>query len=137
MKSNANIKNLSVMGAKDKGISIGENSSIIVKNSTFDKNFIGIAVKDNSKATIEDSNFKENYYQLASYAKNWRYSGGGTVSIKNSNFLSKSNRFSVLSEPGDEEDKKKKELNQNSFINISDSKIEGEIFKEGNNILLN
>lgn len=137
MKSNANIKNLSVTGAKDKGISIGENSSIIVKNSTFDKNFIGIAVKDNSKATIEDSNFKENYYQLASYAKNWRYSGGGTVSIKNSNFLSKSNRFSVLSEPGDEEDKKKKELNQNSFINISDSKIEGEIFKEGNNILLN
>lgn len=136
MKSSANIKNLSVIGAKDKGISIGENSSIKIKNSIFDKNFIGIAVKDNSIATIIESNFMENYYQLASYAKNWRYSGGGTVKIKNSNFLSKSNRFSVLSEPGDEEDKKKKELNQNSYINISDSKIEGEIYKEGNNILI-
>jgi hypothetical protein len=137
MKSSANIINLSVIGAKDKGVSIGENSSIKIKNSTFDKNFIGIAVKDNSKATIIESNFMDNYYQLAGYAKNWRYSGGGAVRIKNSNFLSKLNRFSVLSEPGDEEDKKKKELNQNSFINISDSRIEGEIYKEGNNILLN
>ena len=73
MQSNGSISNLVVVGAGDKGVSIGEKSSVEINNSKFNKNFIGIAVKDNSTTIIENSEFRENKYQVASYAKNWRY----------------------------------------------------------------
>jgi hypothetical protein len=134
MESEANVLNLFVVGSKDKGISVGEKSSVSIKDSSFNKNFIGIAVKDNSKVKIDNSNFLENYYQLASYAKNWRYDGGGDIKIFNSNFTSEINRFTVLSEPGSENIDKDIKLQQDSSILIKDSNINGEILKQGDKI---
>ena len=136
MQSDGSISNLLVVGAGDKGVSVGEKSSVKINNSKFDKNFIGIAVKDNSITSITNSEFKENKYQIASYAKNWRYTGGGNVNIFKYKFKSKLNRFFSLSDPGDENKEKKQKLIQDSIIQISSSKIEGEILKEGKNIFL-
>ena len=86
--------------------------------------------------TNQHPEFKENKYQIASYAKNWRYTGGGNVNIFKSKFKSKLNRFFSLSDPGDENKEKKQKLIQDSIIQISSSKIEGEILKEGKNIFL-
>ena len=51
MESEASIENLKVINSKDKGISIGENSDISIKNTIVMNNKIGLfAIKDNSKA---------------------------------------------------------------------------------------
>ena len=136
MESNASVFNLTVIGSKDKGISVGEKSLVKIKESTFNKNLIGIAVKDNSKVKIEKSNFLDNYYQVASYAKNWRYNGGGDIEIYNSNFKSKINRFTVISEPGSEKNEEDIKLKQNSSILIQGSKIDGDILKQGKKIMV-
>ena len=135
MESSAFVQNLRVYGSKDKAISVGENSNVMVRDSEFLNNEIGIAVKDKSKVKIYNSIFENNQYQIASYAKNWRYSGGGQVEAFKSKFLSKNqNKFISANDPGSSEDKKNNSLVQNSKIFIYDSMIEGKILTEGKNI---
>ena len=43
------IENLEVTNSKDKGISIGENSEIVIKDSIIKNNKIGAAIKDKSE----------------------------------------------------------------------------------------
>ena len=87
-------------------------SSVEINNSKFNKNFIGIAVKKIiQQQFIENSEFRENKYQVASYAKNWRYIGGGNVNITNSKFISRLNRFNSLSEPEEINTGKKQKIN--------------------------
>ena len=137
MESSAKVINLKIEKAKDKGISVGENSSIKIYKSLFINNKIAIAVKDKSNAEVHESDFQNNNYQLASYAKNWRYSGGGKVKVFNSNFKSNINKFTVLTEPGSENNKEDKKLLQNSSINIVNSTIKGNTLTQGKNIFFN
>ena len=137
MESSAKVINLKIEKAKDKGISVGENSSIKIYKSLFINNKIAIAVKDKSNAEVHESDFQNNNYQLASYAKNWRYSGGGKVKVFNSNFKSNINKFTVLTEPGSENNKDDKKLLQNSSINIVNSTIKGNTLTQGKNIFFN
>jgi len=135
MESSASVKNVRIYGSKDKAISVGENSDVTVRDSELLNNEIGIAIKDKSKVKIYNSIFENNQYQIASYAKNWRYSGGGQVEAYKTKFLSKNqNKFITTNDPGSSEDKKNKSLIQNSKILIYDSPIEGKILTEGKNI---
>ena len=137
MQSNGSISNLVVVGAGDKGVSIGEKSLVKIKDSTFNNNHIGVAVKDKSIVEIYNSDFNDNDTQLASYAKNWRYGGGGKLKIFNSRFFSKLNKYNVLSDPANKEEEKSSRLLQDSSINILNSTIEGKIEKNGDKIYIN
>ena len=105
MESTAEINNLKVYDANDKGVSIGE-KSVKIGRLTFNNNHIGVAVKDKSIVEIYNSDFNDNDTQLASYAKNWRYGGGGKLKIFNSRFFFKLNKYNVLSDPANKEKKK-------------------------------
>jgi len=138
MESIAELNNVKVSHSKDKALSIGENSSVIIKNSKFLNNKIGVAIKDKSKAKIYDSIFDDNDIQIAGYAKNWRYSGGGNVEIFKSIFSSsKKNYFITTGDPNDPTTIADNDLIQNSSINILNSDIRGSTEKKGNNILIN
>jgi hypothetical protein len=137
MKSFVKIENLIVEKSNDKGISIGEKSNVIVRNSSFNNNLIGVAVKDGSTANIYNSNFNNNSYQLAGYAKNWRYGGGGDLKVFNSNFISKTNKFIVTADPVISNNDLNLKLKQNSKIKIINSIVEGKISKTGANIFFN
>ena len=137
MESIAEVQNLKVNNSGDKGISVGEKSNVIIRNSNIINNKIGVAAKDNSIVKIYNTKFNNNFFQLAGYAKNWRYDGGGYIDIYNSKFTSNKNRFSVLNDPDVEKDDINLRLKQNSKINIFDSLIDGEVISKGKNIFLN
>ena len=62
METKATVENLVVINSKDKGISIGENSDVIIKNSVLKNNKIGAAVKDSSNGKFYDVNFSNNEF---------------------------------------------------------------------------
>jgi len=137
MESDALINNLEVINSKDKGISIGENSKIIIKNSIFKNNKIGAAIKDKSKGEFYKIKFYDNDIQLAGYAKNWRYGNGGNIQIYNSTIKGVENKFITSRDPEELNKKKNKNLNQNSKINIFNSKIIGKKTIIGENFYFN
>ena len=125
MGSKAIIENLVVVNSQDKGISIGENSDVIIKNSVFKNNKIGAAIKDSSKGKFFDVIFSNNEIQLASYAKNWRYGNGGNAQVFDSLIESEENKFVTTMDPEDFNKKKDTNLIQNSKIEIFNTKIKG------------
>jgi len=137
METKATVENLVVINSKDKGISIGENSDVIVKNSVLKNNKIGAAVKDSSNGKFYEVNFSNNEIQLASYAKNWRYGNGGNVQIYDSLIRAEENKFVTTMDPEDFNKKKNDNLIQNSRIEISNTKIEGKKKIIGKNFFQN
>lgn len=125
MESNLIINNINVYNSKDKCVSVGENSKAKIQNSILKNCNIGVASKDKSRAQINNSKILDNNIQLAAYAKNWRYGGGGEIEIFNSVIDSNQNLFVTSSDPEDMNKKVNKDLKQNSKINISNSKIIG------------
>jgi len=117
MESTANLEQIKIISSGDKGISVGENSNINIKNSKFENNKFALASKDASKAIIENSVFGENEIQLSTYKKNWRYGDSGLIEIKNSNFTSLKNEL-ISDETGK--------------IEIISSDFNGKISKRGN-----
>ena len=86
MESFVVINNSNLLGSNDKGISVGENSLLIIKNSKIINNNIGIATKDRSYTHMDNMIFKDNNYHVENYKKNWRYGDGGISEIYNSKF---------------------------------------------------
>ena len=91
MESEALVDSSVMVGSGDKGISIGENSNILIHNSIFKKNNIALAVKDKSVAKVLHTNFENNEIQLSVYSKNWQYGGAGNAFIYRSYFKGKNN----------------------------------------------
>ncbi len=80
MTSNISIRNVSIKGAGDKCVSIGEDSDVTINESRLRQCEVGIAIKDQSRAFIEDIYFAEIKQQpIALYQKNPRYGKGGTI----------------------------------------------------------
>ena len=117
MESTANLDQIELISSGDKGISVGENSNINIKNSKFENNKFALASKDASKAIIENSIFGENEIQLSVYKKNWRYGDSGSIEIKDSNFTSIKNDL-ISDEIGK--------------IEIISTDFNGKIYKKGN-----
>ena len=86
MQSSVLIENSKLIGSKDKALSVGENSFLIIRNSDIKNNNIGIATKDNSFSYVYKSKFTNNKYHIYNYKKNWRYGDGGLSLITDSNF---------------------------------------------------
>ena len=68
MASQALITNSKFARSRDKGISVGEASTLLA-NSTLENNHIGIESKDGSQAYAVRSNFTSNAIQLNAYKK--------------------------------------------------------------------
>jgi hypothetical protein len=56
-------------GFLDKALSIGENSSVLLRDNSFQQNLRAITVKDGSSAYILDNEFNKNTYDLSLYIK--------------------------------------------------------------------
>lgn len=70
------IKDTKIENAGDKGISIGEQGTSTVINTTIDGAVIGIASKDLSKVTVVSANLKNCQEGFAAYQKKPEYGGG-------------------------------------------------------------
>ena len=97
------------------------NSEVLVCNSVIHDNSVAVASKDKSIVNILYSRFNNNNVHLSSYAKNWRYGGGGEINIYDSLISGSSNKF--LSEKG-------------SSISINNSLIKGDSSKIGPNVFI-
>ena len=79
MSSEAVIRDTEIYRSGDKGISVGENSTILVHNTRIADSKIGVQSKDASAAFLSHSEILRNATQLHSFKKNWRYGTGGTI----------------------------------------------------------
>jgi len=61
----------------DKGISVGENSQLLVSNCKLRNNEIGLEIKDSSRVAVLSTLFEANHLGLSSYQKKWAYRRGG------------------------------------------------------------
>ena len=57
------------LDTNDKGISIGENSKVKIKNITTVNNRVALAVKDGSNAELNNISFENNLYDIALFNK--------------------------------------------------------------------
>ena len=81
-RTNSRIKQNTIDGCTDKGISVGEESSPIIINNTIANVSIGIAVKDLSDARIEDTTITNANVGIDAYRKHPIY-GGATARVSN------------------------------------------------------
>lgn len=86
-----NFSSLKLNNCGDKGLSVGEQSDIIIKNIDINNSDLGIASKDGSIANISDAKIKDVDTCLGSYNKKAEFSGG-YINIKKlicENFINK------------------------------------------------
>ena len=121
MESTVIVDSSEISSSGDKGISIGENSNVIIHNTHIYDNNIGIAVKDNSIAKAFYTDFINNTFQVESYQKNYKYGNGGRIEITKSNFISDTNKI---------------ESDKRSSITIDDSTFNNKVDVENSNIIL-
>ena len=60
---------LFTLDTNDKGISIGENSKVKIKNVTTINNKVALAIKDGSNAELNNVSFENNQYDIALFNK--------------------------------------------------------------------
>jgi len=70
------INNNQFKGLADKGISIGEETQVLVINNKLTNNNMSMAVKDSSEAYIINNNMENNNIAIASYQKKLSFDGG-------------------------------------------------------------
>ena len=87
MQTNASITNSYFNNCLDKGISVGERSSIEITNTKITNNLVGIESKDDSLVNIKNSILKNNETALNAYQKNWRYGTGGNINYSKIQFI--------------------------------------------------
>jgi len=91
MDSRVNLIDVTILNAGDKGISVGEASDAVAFNLRIQKSDIGIESKDKASIAVYNADLVDNRVQLNAYTKNWRYSGGGSITIGRSFFSGISN----------------------------------------------
>ena len=121
MESKVKISKTKISNSKDKGVSVGENSTVEIADSIIDGNNYGIASKDMSYAKVKNSKLINNKTQLAAYRKNWRYRFPGRIEIMNSVINARINNI---------------ESEEDDLIILSSSNIGGKL-KKNRNIILN
>ena len=84
MTSEAAIVDTTLVGAGDKGLSVGEASLAFLVNSRLLNNTVGVESKDGSVVYAFNADFLHNNVHLSAYSKNWRYGAGGNIDIRKS-----------------------------------------------------
>ncbi|MFH0852544.1 MAG: CotH kinase family protein [bacterium] len=77
------VKNNTVIGCGDKGVSVGERSFPNIENNKISKCTIGIASKDLSKATIKNNTITDNKTGIEAYQKKQVWGGATAILIDN------------------------------------------------------
>ncbi len=98
--------------AGDKGISVGEGTSLVAINNYLEGNAIGVESKDTSTALLFNMSFRANEIALNAYHKNWRYGHGGDIYL----------RYSDIKGHGDAAT-----VGKRSRIHLLESAIEGKV----------
>ncbi len=83
MTSEVVIRNSTLRRSGDKGVSIGEGSTVLLRNNIIEDCAIGVQVKDSSRATIIGCDLVRNGAAVDAYKKNWRYGTGGDAFLYN------------------------------------------------------
>ena len=78
------IQNLITTGCKDKAVSAGENSIVIIDKIISKDTSIGLVSKDGSKLTVKQAKISDSKICMASYQKKKEF-GGGTIYFKSDN----------------------------------------------------
>lgn len=87
MASTVRLSAIRIDGAGDKGLSVGEMSSVTASGGTIRRAVTGIAVKDKSVARFEDWTIEASGVGLDVFKKNWRYGRPGTAHLEGVKFL--------------------------------------------------
>jgi hypothetical protein len=95
MESKAVITRSKFIGSGDKGISVGEDSRVLIVDTILENNTIGLESKDGSLAQVLHANITNNKTQISAYQKNWRYGNGGRVDIRKSILISKNGAYDI------------------------------------------
>ena len=122
MSSIALIEKSQLIGAGDKGVSVGEGSTVLIFKTTLKENNIGLQSKDGSKSYLINSNMINNKSQVVANLKNWRYGDGGSV-ILNKVFM-RGQQNNVL------------KTDKLSTIQLSDSSLSSKPLIEGNGVII-
>lgn len=77
MTANVDLARVHVVGAGDKGLSLGEAASPHIVACRLEGCVTGIAIKDASDPLIEQTVIRDCDVAVSGYDKNWRYPGGG------------------------------------------------------------
>ncbi len=81
--SNVLIEGNKIINMTDKGVSVGQGSSVIIKNNLISGCNMGVGIKDkDSYALIDQNTFYGNKYGVAAFEKN-QNAGGGTADVLN------------------------------------------------------
>ena len=83
--SNVLLKNNLFSGFKDKGVSIGEKTKIVLYKNTIENNNMGAAVKDSSHAFFIENSILKNQIAISHYKKKPIYEDGGFSYLQNNN----------------------------------------------------
>ncbi len=81
MTSTAIVEDTQFLRSFDKGISIGENSTLFARNCFFDSCEIALQSKDDSQAAVVNCDIYRCVWGVDAYKKNWRYNGGGEIYV--------------------------------------------------------
>ena len=95
METEALVDQVNLYKSGDKGVSVGENSNVLIYNSLIHENEVGVESKDGSYAEVLYSNLDSNKTQISLYKKNLAYGDGGYAQISNSRILNGVEDFSV------------------------------------------
>ncbi len=76
---NINIENMVVYNITDKGVSVGQQSSVNISNSVFVNCNLGAGLKDSSDVTIDHCTYYGNGTSIACYEKNEGDAGGNAI----------------------------------------------------------
>jgi len=121
MSSRVIINQSRFIGSGDKGVSVGEASTVVVLDSLLKGNKIGLESKDGSDAYIINTDMLNNKTQINAYLKNWRYGEGGQVDV-NKVFM--------------QGDKNVIKADKHSRIELSDNTVRPSPLAEGRNVII-
>ena len=100
MNSKFSVTEFKITDASDKGISVGESSSLTLSEGVIKKSNTGIAVKDASQLVARKLKIHKNKIAVDVYVKHKLYGGPGTLSLFKTEF--KGNDVNLRTEAGGE-----------------------------------
>jgi hypothetical protein len=86
MESRAEMQGVFLAAIGDKGLSIGERSSIQATDVSVENADIGIAVKDGASLDLGNARLSNNRVAISAFSKNWRYGASGLARLETTVF---------------------------------------------------
>jgi hypothetical protein len=95
MTSASTLRDVRIEGAGDKGLSVGEGSTLSIEGLSVAGAVQGIAVKDASTVKLRNGRLSKNQTAISVFTKNWRYGGPGRLDGEGVSFVDNDVSMSV------------------------------------------